>query len=324
VLPHLIAHVAAFGCDASPIRRLPGLWGRDLDDPDARIPDAAAIEAWRLAERITGDAVLGLHMAQAIPAGALDLLEYAFRSSPTFGSGLMQLARYSHVVGERTEARLSIDGDTVAINWSRLGERQRIEFAIGFLIRIAREATGTSFAPMEVHLAHNPPESLFEHRAFYRAPVLFNEPVNQILFSRSDLTRPFRTADPALLGVVCRRLEKMRTQIPAQDNSMAALVRRVLFENLAHGEPTARATARELNVSERTLHRRLRAEHASFRHVLDTLRCELASSLLREPSVGIPEVAFLLGYSEPAAFYRSFRRWTGQTPLAFRRAFRNE
>ena len=85
ILPNLLAHVAERGYDATPLRRLPGLAGRDLDDPDARVADASAAEAWHLAEQITGDDAIGLHMAQSVPAGALDILEYAFRSSPTVG-----------------------------------------------------------------------------------------------------------------------------------------------------------------------------------------------------------------------------------------------
>jgi AraC-like DNA-binding protein len=173
-----------------------------------------------------------------------------------------------------------------------------------------------------VRFAHRPPESVLEHRAFFRAPVRFEEPSNEILFAHSDLARPFQTVDPALSMVVCRRLEKMLSQARSQDDSTAARVRRVLSETLPLQDAGAVAIARALGLSERTLHRRLRAERTSFRSILDSLRSEIAVGLLREPRIGIAEIAFLLGYSEPAPFYRSFRRWTGQTPLAFRRASR--
>jgi AraC-like DNA-binding protein len=321
VVPHLLEHVGSRGYDATQIRLLPGLRGRDLDDPDTRISDTTAVEAWRLAELVTGDDALGLHMAQAIPAGALDLLEYAFRSSPTLDVGLKQLARYAHAVADRAAPVISATSDGVAVMFGPTTQRQRTEFGMSFVIRIAREATGTPLVPLEVHFAHNSPEHLFEHRAFFRARLQYEEPSNQLLIARSDLMRPLRTADPALSGVVCRRLEKMLKTEP-QDDSTAASVRRALLESLARGEPSAAATGRELGLSERTLHRRLRAEQTSFRNILDTVRGELAAALLREPRVGIAEISFLLGYSEPAAFYRSFRRWTGQTPLAFRRASR--
>ena len=320
MLPHLLNYVQGCGYDTTPIRHLPGLLGRDLDDPDLRVPDSDAVEAWRLAGRITGDESLGLHMAQTVPVGALDLLEYACRSSPTLEAALRQLARYGHVVGDRAAPWLIPVGDGVAVTWSGQAQRPRAEFAMGFLVRLAREATGTWLAPREVRFAHGAPDDPAEHRAYFHAPLTFDEPNNQLLFSREDLSRPFRSADPALSGVACRRLEKMLRQVQASDDSTSARVRRLLFESLARGGASAGDIARELGMSERTLHRRLHAENTSFRRLLDALRGELSSDLLREPRIGIAEIAFLLGYSEPAAFYRSFRRWTGQTPLAFRRA----
>ena len=322
VLPHLLMHVAASGRDATPLRLLPGLRGRNLDDPDTRVSDGAAVEAWRLAGQVTGDEALGLHMAETIQAGALDLLEYAFRASPTLDSAIKQLVRYGRAVGERLLPVVAAVGDGLSVNWSGLAERQRTEFAMSFLVRLAREATGTSLSPVEVRFAHSPPENLSDHREFFRAPLRFDDRSNQLVFSRTDLGRPFRSADPALSGVVQRRLEKMLTQALAQGDSTSSLVRRVLLENLARGEPSAAQTARELGLSERTLHRRLRDEHTSFRSILDTIRGELATDLLCERRIGIGEIAFVLGYSEPAAFYRFFRRLTGQTPLAYRHASR--
>lgn len=326
VLRHLLAHVAARGHDATPLRHVAGLRGRDLEDPDARVPDAAASEAWRLAEQISGDDVLGLHMAQALPRGAMDLLEYAFRSSPSLETAFEQVARYGRVVSDRASLSLSLDDRALAVTIAPrphpASQRQRAEFYLAFLVRLARESTGTSLAPLEVRFAHRAPESLFEHRAFFRAPLRFDEPSNQLLLARSDAALPIQSADAGLLGVARRRLDKMLAQIPAQDLSTAAQVRRVLLENLARGEPTAATVARELGLSARTLQRRLRAEGTWVRGILDAVRGELALALLREPGIGIAEIAYFLGYSEPAAFHRSFRRWTGQTPLAYRRSVR--
>lgn len=322
VMPHLIAYVAGAGHDATRLRLVPGLRGRDLADPDLRVPAAAAIEAWRLAQRITEDEAIGLHMAQAIPKGALDLLEYAFRSSADLGSALEQLVRYFRIASDGTSIHLVQESGHVAVALGQQDERQRPEFMLALIVRLAREATGTALAPLEVRFAHGAPEHAFEHRAFFRAPVKFDATRSELLIARPDLVRLFHSADAALSGVVRRRLDKMLGQLVKPNDSTAAQVRRQLLDHLARGEVTSAAICRNLAVSERTLHRRLRAEHTSFRKILDSVRGETAAALLREPGVGIAEIAFCLGYSEPAAFHRSFRRWTGQTPLAFRRGAR--
>src|SRR5688500_6089158 len=99
VLPHLIALVERQGIDATPIRNLPGL--ASLTDPDARVPEASAEGAWKLAARLTGDETIGLRVAAEMPRGALDLVEYALRCSASLGAGLERLARYGHVLSDR-------------------------------------------------------------------------------------------------------------------------------------------------------------------------------------------------------------------------------
>jgi AraC-like DNA-binding protein len=200
--------------------------------------------------------------------------------------------------------------------------RQRAEFSLALAVRLARQATDTSFAPVEVDFAHRPPESLVEHRQFFRARLQFGQPANRILIARADADRALRGKDPALVGVVRRRLDRLLAERPPDGDSTSAAVRRLLLEALDLGEPAAAAVARELGMSPRTLNRRLRAEGTWFRGILDAVRGERATALLSDPSVGIGEIAFVLGYSEPTAFHRSFKRWTGQTPLAFRRAAR--
>ena len=85
MLPHLVAWVDGQGFDGTSIRRLPGL--ADLTDPDLRVPEASVETAWRLATTMTGDAAIGVHVAESLPRGALDLVEYAFRSSAIAGGG---------------------------------------------------------------------------------------------------------------------------------------------------------------------------------------------------------------------------------------------
>jgi len=101
VVPLLADYVREKGHDANPILQLTGIRGRDLKDPDLRVPETASREAWRLAMAITGDAAIGLHVAEWFPRGSLDLIEYAFRTSATLGDGLGRLARYGRLINDR-------------------------------------------------------------------------------------------------------------------------------------------------------------------------------------------------------------------------------
>ena len=94
----------------------------------------------------------------------------------------------------------------------------------------------------------------------------------------------------------------------------------MLAERLGQSVLTLDAAATALALSRRTLTRRLSEEGASFRHILDDVRSDIARALLQDRSLSIADIAFFLQYSEPATFHRSFRRWTGLTPHAFRGA----
>jgi AraC-like DNA-binding protein len=320
----LIAYVTDTGHDARPILQLPGLRGRNLDDPDGRIPDETARDAWRLAATITADAALGLHLAQSLPRGSLDLVEYAFRSSPTLGAGLLRLARYGRLLNDRLAGELFRTPQEVRL---LLGDGsgppaypQRAEFSMAIVLRLAREATRSELAPTEVCFAHVAPPDTLEHRQFFRGPVRFNAGGDAIAFALSDVNRPLLTADDALAAIIRRRLDKaLAAQDRAGEPSTTARVRRKLLDSFGQGGATSSRIASELGLSGRSLSRRLRAEGTSFRAVAEQARGEIAATLLRDPGVSVAEVAFFLGYSEPAAFHRAFKRWTSRTPAEYRR-----
>ena len=102
VFPHLITWLESRSIDAAPINRLLGIV---TNDPDRRVSESTAEAAWRLAATMTNDAAIGVHVAESLPRGALDLIEYAVRSSPSLASGLERLARYGCLVSDRVAAR---------------------------------------------------------------------------------------------------------------------------------------------------------------------------------------------------------------------------
>jgi AraC-like DNA-binding protein len=95
-------------------------------------------------------------------------------------------------------------------------------------------------------------------------------------------------------------------------------VRRALVPRLAGGDTRIEAVARALATSARSLQRRLTAAGITYRHLLDVARKEEAERYLSDSRLSVGEVAYLLGFSEPAAFNRAFRRWRNEKPQAFR------
>jgi AraC-like DNA-binding protein len=321
VFPHLIAWLERQGVDVAQIKRLPGI---DANDPDRRVVESTAEEAWRIAATLTSDDAIGVHLAESLPRGALDLIEYAVRSSASLASGLERLARYGCVLSDRCAARIETNTGRLLLIVDDVGtsvlHRGRAEFALAIALRLARDVTGAQITPLQVALAHDCQNDASEHRRFFRAPVHFAAGTNTMLISAADAARPLLESDAALSAIVRRRLDKLLPgAIPVSTSApLGAHVRRLLVENLGQTTITADSLAKALAMSRRTLTRRLREEGTSFRAILDDVRAELARALLQDPNLSIADVAFFLQYSEPPAFHRSFRRWTGQTPQSYR------
>jgi len=323
VLPYLIDWVDTQGFDAASIRRLHGM--AELTDPDLRVPEASVQAAWQLATTITNDDAVGVHLAEWLPRGALDLVEFAFRSSASLASALERLVRYGRVISDRIAARVDVNGEGLLLAFRDTGSTAlhpgRAEFALAAALKLARDSTGHEIIPQQVSFAHSAPADASEHRRFFRGPVRFGAGSTAMILSASDAARPMLGADEALSSVVRRRLEKALAERELQEaGPFSGRVRRLMVEHLGGTPLTPSTVARSLTVSRRTLSRRLADEDTSFRGILDDVRREFACALLQDRSLSVGDIAFFLQYSEPAAFHRSFRRWTGKTPLAFRGA----
>ena len=107
-------------------------------------------------------------------------------------------------------------------------------------------------------------------------------------------------------------------ELPEPDGSTSRFIRELAARDFGKSFPTADEVARHLNVSTRTVHRRLRGEGTSYQALKDAIRRDAALAYLSRPELSISAVALLLGFQEPSAFHRSFRKWTGYTPGRWR------
>lgn len=317
----LVSGLEALDHDPAPLLASAGIDATTLGDPDAHVPWTAVLSFIAHAVDVTGDPSLGLHIAEHADPGSLDVHFYALLSSQTLGAGYECLCRYQRLIHETTRIELEVTGQQATLRHSMPGgmtaPRQSAEFLLAIWVRGGRLATGTHWAPTEVRFGHPEPSDSGDHRRFFAAPVRFATGENTLVLPATLLDTPCQRADPALLAMLDRYAEDRLRRTPAT-NSFADRARSALLEELRAGEPSAERLATRLKTSVRTLNRMLAAEDLSYRKLLDHLRHEQACQQLADGRVAIAEVAFLLGFSELSAFYRAFKRWTGQTPAEFR------
>jgi AraC-like DNA-binding protein len=318
----LMGYLERRGVDTAAVRRRAAIEGVDLAHPEQRLPEAVPRTVWNLAAETTGDEAISIHVVEARIPATVDVLEYAFRASPTLGDALGQVTRYARVMHDRVTVRLAPEGDGVRLTGSvppgHPINRHQAEFFLATWLRLARDTCDPGLRPLDVTFEHSAPARQDEHRRFFACPLRFEQPTIGLLIAKADLDRPMRGADPALAALLGRQLDKLLVSLPA-DPSVSARVRLLVKDDLPSGRVSVDRVARQLAMSVRSLSRRLEKEGTSFRRLLDAVRHELAVAHLRDPGVELAEIAFLLGYSEQSAFHRAFKRLAGLTPLEFRR-----
>jgi AraC-like DNA-binding protein len=298
-----------------------GLDLKALNDPDARYPVAQTKRLWQLAVARTGDSCFGLKVASEVNPITFHALGYTLIASSTLKEAFQRLVRYFRIVTDAMALSFSrIDDDYHFL--IRLPENaippadEAVDAFTSVLIRMCRALLGRDYAPRLVALQRPAPADLDGYQKILRAPLQFNAPENRLVFDCATFEQPLAGANPELARhndeIVLKYLARM------DKADILAVVRAAIIERLPHCEPAQDDIARSVQLSTRSLQRRLAEEHSSYRQLLDDTRRELALSYIQDPHCGATEITYLLGFSDTSSFTRAFRRWLGMTPSEYR------
>jgi AraC-like DNA-binding protein len=289
-------------------------------DPDERIPIVKAHQLLELAVQATGDPDLGLKAGRLVDQGELGAFDFAVSSAATVKESIEVAGRYMRLLSDALDFRMEIDGERVIVH---------LDSKVP-LPRAAADYQATSvksghlqlldISQIEWWFLHPKPDDTREYEpTFGPSRTRFSAPCFGYTFPKEYLTYALPTANPKLHGVLRKHAELLIAELPRTEN-FADRVRDMIARDLARSQPSAESVARKLRMSRRTLARKLCDESTTFSDLLDDTRRRLALRYLVTSEFGLSEIAFLLGFSEAATFYRAFKRWTGQTPLEYRRS----
>jgi AraC-like DNA-binding protein len=291
-------------------------------DPASRIPAAVANELAVSQVAETGDEDLGLKAARALPLGRAGALDYVMRSAATVREAVEAGDRYIRSFSDVLNVRHEAEGDRaiIRLDLSLPLPRPLVDFtASAWYANHLRDPLAPA-SHIECLFTHPKPEKTEEYeKAFAPASLRFDAPFNGFVFDRDLLDVPLTTADPTTHAVLCEHVALSVAHLTAR-RTLVARVREITMRDLLQGGPSVFSVARQLRMSARTLGRRLEREGTTFSAVLDQLRKELALGYVGSHSIAFTDIAFRLGFSHVEAFHRAFKRWTGQTPLTYRRA----
>ena len=314
------------GVDIQPCLVQAGIDDVLLQDSNQRIP-ATALQAL-LACLIPqmGDACFGLHTSAFIQPASYSVLGYIAMNCATVGEALACIPLYEKIVGDMGVTSIQGDGDNVRVEWrcqfsNPVVRRHVIENVLASWTRYTRWMSGKDNEnPQQVWFEHAaPPEPalLAEYQQIFHAPVHFQQSCSALIVSRHQLAEPIRQADAQLLQTLLQHATSVLATID-QHESVAVRVKNLLRLQINETLPRKETIASQLNLTARTLQRRLSEEGTGFLEVLNELRQEMAEYYLAQGSLSLDEIGIRLGFAEPRSFHRSFKQWTGLTPGKYR------
>lgn len=253
---------------------------------------------------------VGLRLAAA-GGDAVSVSSHAALCSATFGDALAKTVRYKRLTcPEAITVSVVRDEARVRLEWLLADvdpPPALVDTVLASMLDLGRRGTGTTLTPRRVELARERANSTALRR-YFGCDIVFDAPIDQLVFDASALALPMKTADAKGLRELDPQLERAM-RLSGNRGSFLDEVRVALSRAMTGERPSVARVAKMLGLSSRTLQRRLQEEGVSYQELLDDVRQRTAQRLLARTKLRREEVAFLLGFEEFNSFTRAIRTW---------------
>jgi AraC-like DNA-binding protein len=320
----LLEFAVSKGADPVALARRAGLDPKLLDDQDNRIPFTRYVALMRAGKELAADPALALHYGEANDLANISIVGLIGNASETMMEAFAQLNRYGRLVIEFDGGpdRFRLDRDAAGGLWVVDTRENPNDFPELTESTFARSIAGprvfgvTQLAKA-VEVTHKQPSYRAEYERIYRCPVTFEAKRNAFLLDEKWTMHRIQLQPRYSFGILCEHADALLKSLQASKTTRGK-VESLLMPILHTGNASIDLIAGKMALSRQTLFRKLKTEGVTFEKVLDELRHKLALDYLRGKKVSVNETAYLVGFSDPAAFSRAFKRWTGKSPRAMR------
>jgi len=272
------------------------------------------------AAELTGDPLIGLRSADHVHPSHLGALGFAWMASSSLLTGIKRLVRYGRMVNEYEHWLIDEGPEELVLTVELASPVQRIDEVtdslLAGMIALCRLNYGQHLNPNRVTMKRALPQDPGPWFGFFRCPVVFASDANRLALSMEMATKALSGSDPDLASMHEAVIQKYLCQLDRHDVLNRARVE--IIDQLPSGKVSGMLVAQALNMTTRTLHRRLQKRGTTFQLLLTEVRRSLVMSYLENAELSLTEIAFLLGYADSSAFSRAFRRWFGMSPGAMR------
>jgi len=300
-----------------------GLDPEKLKDPDNRIHGKTLGALVQAATELSGDDNFPLYWAKNFQPEYIGLVRYIVMYSPSLREGFISANKYMRIIGDTFTYHLADTGDITALEINILDDdvlpykRFMMEGHMARLAMLFRELFGKKVNPISVHFEHNVPSSRKALDDFFNCDIEFAAPQYKLRVPKSLMDSPIAMANPQLNSMLLHQADELLATI-TDSETMGRKVSKEVMNLISKNEASLENVAKCIGVRERTIQRQLKMEGYSFNELRKNVRIEMANQYLLKRDFSISEIAYLLGFSEPSAFHRFFKKLTGKTPKSFR------
>lgn len=304
----------------------------DLKDQDNRIPLANYVALLRAGIELCNEPALSLLFGEAVRLQDISLVGLIGVAFDNVESVRRQVNRYAPLTLDADDGGAADAAEFVRENgavWLKSTSDIYIANPLLTEAAFARSVCGVralmasmpNFAnlsfPKAIRFTHAEPSYRAEYDRIFGVPLFFNSHMNGLLIDEAILNMKLPRTNPYLSEVLSARAEELLKSLE-MSKTLRGRVENLLIPILHTGEASVDMIAVKLGLSRQTLFRKLKAEGITFEKILDELRHKLALHYLNVKKVPVNQTAYLVGFSEPAAFSRAFKRWTGSSPRMMR------
>lgn len=301
------------------------LFQRDILPNDSRAllltPDQL-LQMGRIIFEICEDSNPGLNIGKRLHWPNLGIVGHIVVNSRNVLDGMRKFQSYYHLVSNITAFNITVRPDEFELAWKpldgkiKLHHRLIFEGILACIYPLLKEQTGQSIRAREIHCCGPAPKDLSLYEQAFQTRLSFNHDHIKAVFERSIGELPCQLPNAEMLAVleeyVRKRCYSSHSEHPQSREVLNALGK------CKYEIPSIEQVADTLGISIRNLQLKLKKEGTTFRSLREQSLCQQACMLLEKSADSVEVISSHLGFSEPAVFYRNFKRWTGKTPKQYR------
>jgi AraC-like DNA-binding protein len=317
----LVTYLQEQNIDPAPFYAAAKIPPQSISDPAATMGLNQELIFTHEAVKTVGDPGLGLIVGPRYHLSTYGMLGLAMMSSATLFEGLHTISGLHGLCWTRLRWRLLTVEKTALLAGREVEPlnpclHYMCERDFSALVVNCNEMLGFEMPLQEVYFNYPRPDHAQRYEAVFNCPVRFGAERNALVFDADLLQTILPQANNAIYQVCYAQCEDLVARLSGE-NTYAEMVEYLMVDGV-HNFLSLERVAEKLQLSPRSVSRKLKAEGTSFNELLTRLRSTLAKELLLSRKLTIAQVAERLGYSEPAAFCHAFKRWTGKPPSTFR------